>query len=189
MSDYHRVYYYSILITLCCIQIDNEDWTKSTQDIVWEATLEMLQILKFYDSRYGHTKQCIFLDHALLVTIKGLLSRNDDDVYSNDITQFCIFFRETSRRIPFAFAAFRMFQLSLKQSKRSLPPSTEKVFDEFFTSEWVNRELAELESHYQVVPTNTWNAEFDEAQNMTTFIAELDELHLEQSERDQEKRV
>jgi hypothetical protein len=68
-------------------------------------------------------------DLSLLV----LVDHADISTYRSEISDLCVFFRAMSRRFPWVFPAFRMFQVSTKQLGKRLAPETEKLFEEFET--------------------------------------------------------
>ena len=113
---------------------------------MWEATMGLVKIFRIHEKLYGNTVTCVYLVHPLSVALNVLLDRNEVGDYDAEITDLCIFLKAMSRRFPFAFAVFRMLQISARERRRTLPQATERLFEDFVESEWVNRQLVELES-------------------------------------------
>lgn len=181
----HQSFYLSVLITLCSIEMpesaEREDWLERARPRVWKATLDLVNIFRIHEKLHGNATACVYLVHSLSVALNVLLDRNEDGAYDAEIIDLCIFLKAMSRRFPFAFAVFRMIQISARESKKPLPQATKRLVEDFVESEWVNRRLVELESLYPVDSVNVVSS-LPTPQNMTDFIALLDHLGIDDVE-------
>lgn len=150
------------------------------------AAMEISRICQSYRETYGYR---LMNNVFMLITSDAIYTFLDDDVsqYHDEITNLCTCLRALSRRWPMAMAILRMVQHYAKQRKVSLPPETEKLFDEFENVDWRHGEVKRLISMYpsptSVVASYTGTTK-DEIVDMGKFLEEMERLQVKSEDSD-----
>lgn len=108
-----------------------EDANKADQDRLIQHALKVAELCRWHRDAYEYNRLHSFMCQPVCVALYVLIERNGDHQHDAEITELFTAMRAMSRRVPFVFSLLRMIQLDVRFRKFELPPSTEKLFDEY----------------------------------------------------------
>ena len=179
----HRKYYWVMVLAVFAplVRRDVEDGSEPATAAVKqahiarrEAALEIAQLCRTHQALYGSHAHVVTVQPVFLALLALLDESDGTSSYQSEISDLCVFFRAISRRSPWAMSVFRMFQLIAKKQGKTLPPHTEKLFEDFEKHEWAERDEKRINSLFAVP-----EEQHLEAQNMGEFFEMLERLNVD----------
>ena len=143
------------------------------------AALDVVRIVRIWQTEFGTSNTHVALlppiYHALVVLL-SCRKTSDSTLYESEILDMCIQFRSIGRRWRFAMGAFRMCQVTILNQGKELPFAAQKLFEDFETREWQDKEIRRITS---IFPTLGGAINGEEPLNMGDFFENFQRLNVD----------